>query len=260
MASFHPTHVVIDAISRHVAGEIVMSDSPGRMLRKWREVFGASQLEVARRMGITASVISDYEKGRRVPGSGFVKRFVEALVEIDAERGWPVISKLSRLLQLQHLSAVVDMMEFERGVSFDEVVSAVKGVLLNSVIPPDKVYGYTVVDSIMAIESLSGNEFVYIMGSTSQRVLVFTRVTTGRSPLIAVRVAPIKPAVVVIHRPRMVDFLAVRLAEMEGIPLIASTARSVEELVSGLRRLASSREYPGTRASQQAIPARIRRR
>ena len=235
------SHVIIDAISRHMAGEIVMSESPGRMLRKWREVFGASQLEVARRMGITASVISDYEKGRRVPGSGFVKRFVEALVEIDGERGWVVLSRLARILRLQHLSAIIDMMEFERGVGLDEVLTAVRGVLLNTAVSTEKIYGYTVVDSIKAIESLSGNEFIYIMGSTSQRALVFTRVSTGRSPLIAVRVAPIKPAVIVVHRPRAVDFLAVRLAETEEIPLILSTARSVEELVSGLRRLALSR-------------------
>ncbi len=238
MARIELTHVVIEAASRHIAGEIVMSESPGKTLRKWREVFNASQLEVARRMGITASVISDYEKGRRVPGSGFVKRFVEALVEIDRERGWVVLSRLARILRLQYLTAVKDMMEFERGVDFDEIVSAVKGFVVNAAIGSDKVYGYTVVDSIRAIESLSGNEFIYIMGSTSQRVLVFTRVTTGRSPLIAVRVAPIKPAAIVIHRPRMVDFLAVKLAEMEEIPLIVSTARSEEELISGLRRLA----------------------
>jgi len=238
LARIQLSHVIIDTISRHMAGEIVMSESPGKMLRKWREVFNASQLEVARRMGITASVISDYEKGRRVPGSGFVKRFVEALVEIDGERGWPVLSRLARILRLQHLSAIVDMMEFERGIGFDEILSAVKGVLINTVVPSEKVYGYTVVDSIKAIESLSGNEFIYIMGSTSQRVLVFTRVSTGRSPLIAVRVAPIKPAVIVVHRPRTVDFLAIRLAEMENLPLVLSTARSVEELVTSLRRLA----------------------
>ncbi len=232
-----PPKVVVETIARRIAGEIVMSESPARMLRKWREVFGASQFEVARRMGVTASVISDYEKGRRAPGSGFVKRFVEALIDIDADRGWPVISRLARLMQLQHLSAVIDMRELETGVSFDRLVTAVKGLLLNSVVGVDKIYGYTVMDSIRAIESLSGNEFVYIMGSTSQRALVFTGVTTGRSPMIALRVAPIKPAVVVLHGPKSVDFLAVRLAEAEGIPLLLSTVSSVEELVEGLRRL-----------------------
>ncbi len=215
-----------------------MSSSPGRMLRKWREIFGASQLEVARRMKITASVISDYEKGRRAPGSGFIKRFVEALRDIDRENNWEVYSRLARTLHLQYLSAVEDMMEFERGVSFDEIVTAVRGVVVNSAIGVERIYGYTIVDSMKAIMSLSGNEFIHIMGTTSQRALVFTRVSSGRSPMIAVRVAPLKPAMIVVHRPKMVDFLAVRLAEMEEIPLVVSTARSVEELKSGLRRLA----------------------
>ncbi len=232
-----PPRVVVEAIARRIAGEVVMSDSPARMLRKWREVFGASQLEVARRMGVTASVISDYEKGRRAPGSGFVKRFVEALLDIDAERGWPVVTRLAKLLHLQYLAAVIDMRELEAGITFDRLLTAVKGLLVNSVVTPEKIYGYTVIDSIKAIESLSGNEFVYIMGSTSQRALIFTGVTTGRSPLIAVRVAPIKPAVVVLHGPKSVDFLAIRLAEAERIPLVLSTADSVEELVEGLRAL-----------------------
>ena len=234
-----PPKAVIEAIARRIAGEVVMSDSPARMLRKWREVFGASQLEVARKMGVTASVISDYEKGRRAPGSGFVKRFVEALLDIDAERGWPVVTRLAKLLHLQYLAAVIDMRELEVGVTFDRLITAVKGILVNSVVTQEKIYGYTVIDSIKAIEGLSGNEFVYIMGSTSQRALVFTGVTSGRSPMIAVRVAPIKPAIVVLHGPKSVDFLAIRLAEAERIPLVLSTAESVEELVEGLRSLAS---------------------
>ncbi len=233
-------YVILDAITKRIAGDIVMAERAGRALRKWREVFRASQIEVARRMGVSPSVVSDYEKGRRTPGAAFVKRFVEALLEIDEKRGWPTIRKLVKMFQLQHLHAVVDMRELEGGVGFDELLLAVRGVPLTSFALEEKIYGYTVLDSIAAILSLSGNEFIYVMGSTSQRALVFTKVTTGRSPMIAVRVAPIKPAVVVIHGPRRVDYLAVLLAEAERVPLILSTARSVEELVEGLRGLARS--------------------
>ena len=138
---------------------------------------------------------------------------------------------------MKHLSAVLDARELEEGIGFDELVEAVQGIPLTSIVLSEKIYGYTVVDSISAILSLSGNEFIYIMGATSQRALVFTRVTTGRSPMIAVRVAPIKPAVVVVHGPKRVDFLAIMLAEAEHIPLILSTAKTVEELLEGLRRL-----------------------
>jgi len=229
---------IVEAIAVRIAGEIVLSEHPWKTLRRWRETFQASQVQVARKMGVSPSVVSDYEKGRRTPGVQFVRRYVEALLEIDSERGWPTVKKLAKSYGLKHLRAVLDMGELEEGVDFDELVKAVKGIPLTSVAPPEKVYGYTVVDSISAILSLSGNEFLYIMGATSRRALVFTHVTTGRSPMIAVRVAPIKPAVVVVHGPKRVDFLAIMLAEAEHIPLILSTAKTVEELLEGLRKLA----------------------
>ncbi len=229
--------IVVREIARRIAGDIVMAESPGHAMRKWRETFSASQLDVAKRMGISGSVISDYEKGRRTPGAGFIRRFVEALLEIDEERGWVTVKKIARLLNIHYLAAVISMRELENPITLDELLTAVKGYLVTGVTPPDKLYGFTVIDSIAAIESLSGNEFIYIMGATSQRALVFTKVTTGRSPLIAVRVAPIKPAAVVIHGTRRVDYLAIRLAEAERIPLIVSLAKSVDELVRRLEQL-----------------------
>jgi putative transcriptional regulator len=231
---------VLDTIARHIAGDIVVSERPGRNLRKWREVFGASQLEVAKRMGVSPSVVSDYEKGRRTPGSSFIRRFVNALLEIDVDRGAPTIARIARLLNIGYLSAVIDMREFEEGVDLWEVVTAVKGIVLNSTIVGEKLYGYTVIDSVKAIMSLTGSDFLSLLGSTSQRVVVFTKVTTGRSPMIALRVSTIKPAAIVLHGPRKVDSLALWIAESERVPVILSTALSVEDLVSSLSKLASS--------------------
>lgn len=235
-----PPRVVLEKIARHIAGEIVMSESPGSVLRKWREIFAASQLDVARHMGVTPSVVSDYEKGRRTPGSQFIRRFVEALLEIDSERGWSVVSHLAKMLQLNYLGAVIDMREFESGVELEKVVTSVKGFPVNSYLLNERIYGYTVVDSLRAIMSLSGSEFLHLLGSTTQRVIVFTRVTTGRSPMIALRVSTIKPAAMVLHGPRKLDYLALWMAESERVPVILSLAKSVDELVSGLRQLASS--------------------
>ena len=44
-----------------IAGEIVLSDDPGATMKKWREIFGISQVELARHLSITVSTISDYE-------------------------------------------------------------------------------------------------------------------------------------------------------------------------------------------------------
>ena len=225
------------ALARRIAGDIVMSDNPGLAMRKWREIFAVSRNEVARRMGIKPTVISDYERGRRVPGARFIKRFVEALIEIDAERGWPVVKRLSKHLSVEE-RGVLALRELSEGIRFDELVSAVDGVLLSSH-TVERVYGYTVLDSLEAIEVFDGNEFIYIMGVTSERALIFTRVSTGRSPMIAVKVAPIKPAVVVIHGTKRVDPLAIRLAESEKIPFILSTLKTVDELMRRLEALAS---------------------
>ncbi len=231
------------ALARRIAGDIVMSDEPGAAMRKWREIFGVSRNEVARRMGVKPTVISDYERGRRVPGARFIKRFVEALIEADAERGWPVTRRLMRHLSVEE-RGVLALRELEEGVPFDRLLAAIDGVLLSSH-TVDRIYGYTVLDSLEAIEVFDGNEFIYIMGTTSERALIFTRVSTGRSPMIAVKVAPIKPAVVVIHGTKRVDPLAIRLAEAERLPFILSTLGSVDELLRRLESLAQGQAEEG---------------
>jgi len=235
-----PPRQLVRKVMIHIAGEIATSEKPGPVLKKWREIFAASQLEVARHMGVTSSVISDYEKSRRTPGSSFIRRFVDALIEIDAERGWPVVTKLIRMLNLQHLSAVIDMADYEAGVGLDDVIDAVQGLPLNTYINNETLYGYTIIDSIKAIMTLNGSEFLSLLGATSQRVVVFTNVSTGRSPMIALRISTIKPAVIVLHGLRRVDYLALWIAETENVPVLLSTAKSVEEIARRLRSLASS--------------------
>jgi putative transcriptional regulator len=228
---------VIDDVARRIAGDIVWSNDVSMGLKKWREIFGASKGDIAKLMGVSQSVISDYEKGRRSPGAKFVKRYVESLIRFDAMRGYQTVKNLARSFSL-NIEAVLDSREFEVPMGIDTLVTRVKGILLNATYKHRELYGYTIIDSIKAISSLSGNEFWQIMGMTSERALIFTKVTTGRSPMIAIRVAPIKPASVVLHGTKRVDPLAIYLAEAEGIPLILSTAESVEEIINSLRSYA----------------------
>jgi putative transcriptional regulator len=63
-----------------IAGSIVMSESPPQQLKFWRKKFGVKQADLAKRMAITPSVLSDYEKGRRPsPGVNFIRRYLVAL-------------------------------------------------------------------------------------------------------------------------------------------------------------------------------------
>ena len=229
---------VKDAVAKRIAGDIVMAAEHGPAMRKWREAFGATQHDVARVMGVTPSVISDYEKNKRTPGVRFLKRFVTALLTIDEGRGWPTVKRLAEAMGLGQ-TAILDMMDFSTPAGVEELVTAVKGAPINSRFGRAVIYGYTVIDSYQAITSMRGNEFWQIMGTTTTRALIFTKVRTGRSPMIAVRVAPVKPAAVVLHGPRAVDPLAITLADAEGIPLILSAAESEEELITFLRRVFS---------------------
>ena len=69
-----------------IAGEVVVSENPGDTMRKWRERIAVKQAVLAREMGLSPSVLSDYESGRRAsPGVGFIKRYVYALVKARPE-------------------------------------------------------------------------------------------------------------------------------------------------------------------------------
>ncbi len=228
---------VLRRIAMEISGDIVWSDNPGGSMRKWRSIFKASQVDIARLMGVSPSVVSDYEKNRRIPGSRFVKKFVESLIELDRRRGWIIVGSLAKTMKLPPAS-VIDIKEFSRAVKLMEIVEAVKGTVLYGHDKMEKhLYGYTVLDSILSIESMSGYEFYNIMGLTTERALVFTNVGTGRSPMVAVRVSPLKPGAVIVHGPRVVDPLAIKLAEKDGIPFILSRAASVSELVHSLGKL-----------------------
>ncbi len=72
---------------------------------------------------------------------------------------------------------------------------------------------------------------------TTERALVFTGVTTGRSPMIAIKVKGITPGVVVIHGEiKEVDPLAVKIAEILRVPLIVSKITAVNELIEKLKK------------------------
>ncbi|MDV3104025.1 helix-turn-helix domain-containing protein [Thermococcus waiotapuensis] len=234
-----------EALARRIAGEITLSSDPGKTMRKWREIFGVSQTELAEHLGVSSSVISDYEGGRRKsPGAGTIKKFVEALLKIDEARGGNVIRAFSRTIDVElPTSAILDIREFAVPITVEELIEAVKGEVVACEEAVNRViYGYTVVDSIQAILEMSSEEFLKLYGWTTERALVFTKVSTGRSPMVAVRVQGLKPAVIVLHGVKKLDELAVKLAQRERIPLIVSRIEGEPELINSLRKLAERTE------------------
>ncbi len=222
-----------DALAK-IAGNVVASSDPGRAMRAWREKLGIKQVTLADALGMSASVLSDYESGRRPsPGVGFVRKYIVALVRLDEGKGRVV----SKLVSNEKDEAILSIGEFQSPITAEKILKAVNATVLVGDAASVKLYGYTVVDSIKTIYALSGYDFYRIFGATTERAIVFTKVGMGRSPLVAIRVSQLKPRVVVIHGPTEVDPLALDLARREGLVLALSGASSVESISSSLEEM-----------------------
>ena len=217
-----------------MAGEIALSNEPGKTIRKWREEFSVSQNELAAAMDISPSVVSDYESGRRrSPGVGVIRKTVDSLLEIDEKRGCPVASKFKAVKRDE---CIIAMEEFGSGIPYKEFMEAISGKPLNPETEGRKIYGYTIVNSVKAIMSLSSSDYLKIYGWSTERALIFTDVFYGRSPMVAIRAHPLTPAMVVYIRPENVDQLAIKLAKLEGIPLV-STGLELKDIIVKLEQL-----------------------
>jgi putative transcriptional regulator len=227
-------------LARRIAGEIALSDDPGITMRKWREMFHVNQADLSQFLKISPSVISDYESGRRKsPGTKSIKRFVEALLHIDEKNGGGVRAAFERLLSVEvPTDIILDIKEFNSAINarrISEVLQA--SVVAHEDLVDRSLLGYAVVDGLGALNELSGEAFDKLFATMDQRALVFTQISTGRSPLVAVKVGENKPSLVVLHGRAEVEYLAVELAEREGIPLLVSGLESASELIRRLRDL-----------------------
>ena len=234
----------IRGLAIRIAGEIAMSPSPYEAIRKWRRIFEVSQVELANYMGVSPSVISDYESGRRhSPRTDTIQRILNSLFDIDQSRGGRIAKSLRRMMLPEMPPGVVlDIKEFSSPVRAKKITAAVEGeIVVGEGLMDREIFGYTIIDSVRAIVELRRDDFVRFYGLTSERALVFTGVATGRSPFVAIKVGGINPSLVVLHGPDLskVDELGMRIARSENIPLILSRLPSVAELGEKLRGLGS---------------------
>jgi len=187
-------------LAEKIAGEVAVSDDPGGTLRKWRTDFEVAQTELADELGVSPSVVSDYESGRRQsPGIGVVRRTVKALLDIDERRGGSRIRQHARVLSAGFDADIVhDLREYQTAVPMERFYDAIGATELVSG-SHDTVAGHTVINSIQAISRLSSEEFYHLYGQSTNRALVFTDVTSGEGPLVALRVVKPSPHAVVLH-------------------------------------------------------------
>jgi putative transcriptional regulator len=228
-----------DELAEKMAGEVALSDDPGATLRKWRTDFEIPQTDLATRLDVSPSVVSDYESGRREnPGTDVVRRVVDAILDIDEKRGGSHIRQHARVLSAGFDSDVVhDLREYAANIPIARYHDAIGAEELVAG-ERDTIAGHTVIDSIEVIKRLSGDEFYDLYGRSTNRALVFTNVTRGESPLVALRVVTPTPTAVVLHGLSAADLWdhAPDLARIEGFSLALSET-PLDEMLDGLREL-----------------------
>lgn len=226
-----------DKLAKNIIGEIVLSETPEKTMKKWRTIFKISQKKLANELGITSSVISDYESGRRKsPGIKMIRKYVDALLDIDTKRGGKVINSfLFQEPQSKLSSAVLDIREFSCGMDILEFCKIINADLIVKPRFPKDIYGYTVIDSLRAVTELSVSELVKLYGITTERALIFTQVSTGRTPMVAIKLTHLHPALVVLHGLETVDEIAKRIAEAENIPLGVCRLEKIEDIIFRLK-------------------------
>jgi putative transcriptional regulator len=226
-----------DTLSEKIAGEITLSPRPGQTIRKWRGVFGISQSNLANFLRLSPSVISDYESGRRKsPGIQTVKKIIEAFIEIDEKQGGKILHKYNSMVETQE--GILEIMEYPFTVPAESFIKEIEGNVLtsNELGLKKNVKGFTLVDSVKTIETINSGDYNRLYGWSTERAIIFTGIRYGRSPMIAIRVHPVKPTVVVYHRPGSVDALAIKLADRENIPLV-TTSLSLDTLKKKLVKI-----------------------
>jgi len=226
----------LEELKKKIAGEIVLSENAGDTIKKWRQLFKISQTELAAKLEISPSVISDYESGRRKsPGTKLIHKIVESLIEVELERGGKIVDEFKSLYQGNRFkNFILAMKEFSKPVSIREFLKQIDAEVCYS-FSDEEIYGYSLIDSEAAIVHFSPTELASISSLINHHCLIFTNLSRGRSPLIAIRLANLKPGLVVLHGIEKVDDTALRIAKIDQIPLAISYTSTKERLLERLK-------------------------
>ena len=226
-----------EILAKRIAGEIVLSDEPSKTIQKWRNIFKIPQRTLANELKIMPSVISDYENGRRKsPGIKIIRRIVGAMINLDEKVGGKIIREFSSMPTKTNINnSVIDMKEFTKGIAVKDFCKKINAnLIVRKDMEAAKLYGYSIVDALKAIVELSPNEMVRLYGLTNEKALLFIGAHSGRSSLVALKIANIRPGLVVLQtKEKDIDVLARRIAHIEGIPvaLLNSKGNEVKSLL-----------------------------
>jgi len=230
----------LNELKKKIAGEIVLSSLPGETIKKWRQIFKISQIELSKELGISASVISDYEAGRRKsPGIKLIHRIVESIINIDSKKGGETIKEFTSLYESPKLNSfIMSMKEFGKPVAIKEFLKGINGDPCYE-FEDNNIFGYSLIDSEKAIINFSPTELTRVSSLINHHCLLFTNLSRGRSPLVALRLTNLKPGLIVLHGIKKVDEIALRIAKLDKIPLAISYTSTSENLIKKLEEFSS---------------------
>lgn len=225
-------------LAEKMAGEIILSENPAICLKKWRLNFDISQTELSKYLHLSHSVISDYESGRRKsPGISIIKKIIEAMISIDIQKGCQKIHSYENILMSNcSKESIYSTYEYSIPIQFSKLVNLLDATILYKGIEKP-IYGFSIVNSHRSILEMSSTEFHRLYGWSTDRAMIFTQVSSGKSPMVAIRVTNLKPASVILHgiSKSEVDPIAIKMAEVDRIPLLC-TNKNLDLLTIEMRR------------------------
>jgi putative transcriptional regulator len=155
-------------LAEKIAGEITLSQNPGETLRKWRRNFAITQTDLSNYMGMSPSVISDYESGRRKsPGIMIVSKIIDALLRIDEGRGCNVLRAYEDMWgDILGIDSICSVCEYQDPIPLREVAKKLEAKIIFGR-TDITIWGYTVIDSIKAIIDMLPDHFQKIYGRST---------------------------------------------------------------------------------------------
>src|SRR3989344_4473342 len=149
----------MDQLRAKIAGEIALSENPGDAMKKWREGFNISQTELEKHLKITPSTVSDYEGNRRKsPGIVVIKRFVDAIINIDTGRGGELVKRFNEAEAPQSFFDAVNFLKPMSGEDSPRLHKE-RACAGEERLPTASLYGATIIDSIKVILELPYESF-----------------------------------------------------------------------------------------------------
>ncbi len=213
---------------------IIYSNSPGKTLKSIRLKLGITQKSLANLINVSPSVLSDYESGRRrKPGTKFIRKYIDALIRSSGASA--VVLATHSNESTASNDAIINIKEYRSPIKASKLIDLLEADILSGEKMIDSpIYGHTVLDSIRAIITMRGEQFYKIFGKSSERALIFTKVGIGRSPMVAVRISPLKPRLVMMHGTDRVENLAVEMASVENLILANIRIKNLNEVLEKL--------------------------